>query len=133
MAVNVGEIGQGKVVKLTNFGAFVKLEEGTEGLVHISELSNSFVKKVEDVLKLDYEVTVKIISEENGKYAFSIKQALAKEEKSAYESDSFLGADNKDLDPSFEEKLSIFMKQSNEKLQEARTRENKRSNKKRRQ
>lgn len=133
MAVNIGEIGQGKVVKLTNFGAFVKLEEGTEGLVHISELSNSFVKKVEDVLKLDDEVTVKIISEENGKYAFSIKQALPKEEKPAYESDLNFEEDSQGLDPSFEEKLSIFMKQSNEKLQQARARENKRSNKKRRQ
>lgn len=133
MAVKIGEIAPGKVVKITNFGAFIKLEEGTEGLVHISELSNSFVKKVEDVLKLDDEVMVKIVSEENGKYAFSIKQALVKEEKPAKENNfDFLG-DSKDLDPSFEEKLSIFMKQSNEKLQQARARENKRSNKKRRQ
>ncbi|MDO5028402.1 MAG: S1 RNA-binding domain-containing protein [Bacillota bacterium] len=132
MAISIGQILPGKVVKITNFGAFVRLEEGTEGLVHISELSNSFVKKVEDVLSLDQEVQVKVISEENSKYAFSIKQALAKEEaKEEKFSDPF--GENKNLDPSFEEKLSLFMKQSNEKLQQARARENKRNNKRKKQ
>ncbi len=128
MAISIGEIVEGKVVKTTNFGAFVKVEEGVEGLVHISELSDGFVQKVEDVVNVGDEVKVKVVSEKDGKIALSIKQAAPKTTKPS-NVDWFKEEESGDM--SFEDKLSRFMKQSNENLQQARTRENKRSNNRR--
>jgi polyribonucleotide nucleotidyltransferase len=59
--VEVGGIYTGKVTRLTNFGAFVEILPGKEGLVHISELADYHVAKVEDVVKVDDEVMVKVI------------------------------------------------------------------------
>ncbi len=59
--VEVGGIYTGKVTRLTNFGAFVEILPGKEGLVHISELADYHVAKVEDVVKVDDEITVKVI------------------------------------------------------------------------
>lgn len=130
MAISIGEIVEGKVVKTTNFGAFVRIEEGVEGLVHISELSNGFVQKVEDVVNVGDEVKVKVVSEKEGKIALSIKQATPKSTKPR-NVDWFNDKEEENGDVSFEDKLSKFMKQSNENLQQARTRENKRSNNRR--
>ncbi len=71
----VGEIFQGKVVKLFTFGAVVEIFPGQEGLVHISELANKRVEKVEDEVKVGQTVSVKVINVENGKVSLSIKQA----------------------------------------------------------
>ena len=57
----VGAVYTGKVTRLMNFGAFVEILPGKEGLVHISELDNHRVAKVEDVVKVGDEVTVKVI------------------------------------------------------------------------
>ncbi|HBL8291101.1 TPA: polyribonucleotide nucleotidyltransferase, partial [Listeria monocytogenes] len=59
--VEVGEVYTGKVRRIEKFGAFVELFKGTDGLVHISELAHERVGKVEDILKLGDEVTVKVI------------------------------------------------------------------------
>jgi polyribonucleotide nucleotidyltransferase len=59
--VEVGGIYTGKVTRLTNFGAFVEILPGKEGLVHISELADYHVAKVEDVVKVDDEIMVKVI------------------------------------------------------------------------
>jgi small subunit ribosomal protein S1 len=71
----VGTIIEGEVSKITNFGAFVKLPSGIEGLVHISELSNKEIGKVEDILKVGDKAKFKIIkvSEEERKLGLSIK------------------------------------------------------------
>lgn len=61
----VGEIYDGKVTRITNFGAFVELYPGTEGLVHISQLSDQRVRNVEDVVKLGQPLTVKISEIDN--------------------------------------------------------------------
>ncbi|AEE14221.1 Polyribonucleotide nucleotidyltransferase [Thermodesulfobium narugense DSM 14796] len=69
-----GQVYIGKVTKIFNFGALVEISPGKEGLVHISELSKTRVKNVEDVLKLGDEVTVKVLDlESNGKINLSIK------------------------------------------------------------
>ena len=63
-----------KVVKITDFGAFVELTPKQEGLVHVSQLSNKFVKNVEDVVKLGDTIRVKVIRiDEQGKIALSAK------------------------------------------------------------
>jgi polyribonucleotide nucleotidyltransferase len=59
--VEVGGIYTGKVTRLTNFGAFVEILPGKEGLVHISELADYHVAKVEDVVKVGDEIMVKVI------------------------------------------------------------------------
>jgi small subunit ribosomal protein S1 len=56
-----GEIKKGKVTKLTNFGVFVELEPGLEGLLHISELADHKVESPEDVVKLGEEIEVKVL------------------------------------------------------------------------
>jgi len=63
--VKPGEVYQGKVTKITNFGAFVELFSGTEGLIHISQISEQRVRSVEDALKLGQIVTVKVTEIDN--------------------------------------------------------------------
>ncbi len=57
----IGALYEGKVVKITDFGAFVNIKQGTDGLVHISELANYRVKKVTDVVKEGEMITVKVL------------------------------------------------------------------------
>lgn len=76
MSIEVGVKLPGKVSGITNFGAFVDLGAGKTGLVHISEVSNSFVKDINDVLKVGDEVEVKVMSiGDDGKIGLSIKRA----------------------------------------------------------
>ena len=67
-----------KVVRFTNFGAFVELEPGVDGLIHISEISHKKIDKISDVLQIGQEVKTKIleINEETKKISLSIKQVL---------------------------------------------------------
>jgi polyribonucleotide nucleotidyltransferase len=72
----VGELATGKVVKILEFGAFVRIGQDTEGLVHISEISPERVEKVGDYLKEGDTVPVKVIKvDEKGRLSFSIKEA----------------------------------------------------------
>ncbi len=75
MSVAVGAKVTGKVTGITNFGAFVDLGAGQTGLVHISEVSNEYVKDIHDVLTVGDEVTVKVMSEKDGKIGLSIRKA----------------------------------------------------------
>ena len=76
--ITVGNNLTGKVVRLTDFGAFIELENGIEGLLHVSEISHQHVKKPEDVLTIGQEVTAKVIKldEENRRIGLSIKAYL---------------------------------------------------------
>ena len=72
----VGEIFQGKVKRILDFGAFVEILPGQEGLVHISQLAPHRVEKVEDVVKIDDVIPVKVISiDEQGRINLSLKEA----------------------------------------------------------
>ena len=76
MAIEEGAKVTGKVSGITNFGAFVDLADHKTGLVHISQISNQYVKDIHDVLSVGDEVTVKVMKiEDNGKIALSIKAA----------------------------------------------------------
>ena len=78
MPCEVGAIVEGKVTGLTDFGAFVELEGGSTGMVHISEVSSSYVKNIRDHLKEGQSVKVKVISiDDNGRINLSIKKAEA--------------------------------------------------------
>lgn len=80
--VQVGEVYTGKVRRIEKFGAFVELFKGTDGLVHISELAHERVGKVEDILKLGDEVTVKVIEvDHQGRVNLSRKVLIEKKEQ----------------------------------------------------
>ncbi len=76
----IGKLYMGNVRKITDFGAFVEIFPGTDGLIHISELAHRRVKRVEDVLQEGDEVLVKVIGMEKGKIKLSRKAALADEQ-----------------------------------------------------
>ncbi len=79
--VEVGEIYLGKVIKLMNFGAFVEIFKGKEGLVHISNISKERINKVEDVLSVGDEILVKVTEiDKQGRINLSRKDALPEDE-----------------------------------------------------
>lgn len=116
----VGAVVQGTVTRITDFGAFIQLEGGESGLVHISEVDMNYVKDVREHVREGDAITVKVIAiKEDGKIDLSIKQAdPAWEERSPRKAGK---------DPEFEAKLKRFMRQSQERLADARRqRDNKR-------
>ncbi len=83
MAVEVGNILEGKVTGITDFGAFVDLPEGKSGMVHISEVASTYVNKISDFLEEGQTVKVKVLSiGDNGKISLSIKKAVDNLDKS---------------------------------------------------
>ncbi|MGN0593905.1 MAG: S1 RNA-binding domain-containing protein [Hominimerdicola sp.] len=77
MQLEVGKIYEGKVTGITKFGAFVELDKNTTGMVHISEVANTFVSEIKDHLQEGQTVKVKVLSlGDNGKISLSIKKAL---------------------------------------------------------
>jgi S1 RNA binding domain protein len=111
MSLVVGAIVEGVVTGITHFGAFVQLANGETGLVHISEVADSYVKDINEHLQKKDKVKVKILSVDgNGKIGLSIKQATSKSR----------GSHSKASRMSFEDKMSKFLKDSDERLQDLR-------------
>jgi len=80
MANNIGDIVQGTVVRIRTYGAFVKLEDGEIGLVHISEIAEEFVRSVSDFLNEGEDIMVKVLGRNNeDKLNLSLKQVLPEE------------------------------------------------------
>jgi len=126
MSVVVGEIVDGTVTGITNFGAFVQLPEGKSGLVHISEISHDYVEKVVDYLKKDQKVKVKVLSiSKEGKISLSIRQAKPKSNKPV--EIEWIKEDEKQKSMNFEDKLNKFLKDSNEKMDQIKTRDGRKS------
>lgn len=127
MSLEVGAIVEGEVSGITNFGAFVQLPEGKVGLIHISEVSNVYVKDVHDFLKEHDKVKVKVLSiDERGKIGLSIKQLTPppapqpKPQRSQVENRERRGPRPQvaKVAPvlSFEDKLSKFLKDSDDRM-----------------
>ena len=84
MAIEIGAVVEGEVTGITNFGAFLQLPEGKVGLIHISEVSNVYVKDIHDFLKEHQKVKAKVLSiDARGKIALSLKQLEEKSETPA--------------------------------------------------
>lgn len=129
MSLEVGAILEGEVTGITNFGAFVQLPEGKVGLIHISEVSNVYVKDVHDFLKEHDKVKVKVLSiDERGKIGLSIKQ-LTPPPAALQPKPQRPQADNRERRGgmrqqsarpvptlSFEDKLSKFLKDSDDRM-----------------
>lgn len=124
MSIEVGSKLSGKVTGITNFGAFVLLPGGVTGLVHISEISHSYVKDIHEYLKVNDEVTVKVINvDKDGKIGLSIRQTVENPNPPAARPRSQHAPHQRQ---SFEDKLSRFMKDSEDRLQALRRSESKR-------
>lgn len=103
MQPDVGKIYEGKVTGITKFGAFVEIEQGVTGMVHISEVANTFVNEIKDHLAEGQQVKVKVLSvSEDGKISLSIKKALPpqpkKEFKGGNRPDNRQGGPNKSFE-----------------------------------
>lgn len=140
MQLEVGAVTEGKVTGITKFGAFVEIKKGVTGLVHISEISKSFVVEVSSFLKCGDVVKVKVLSVQNGKLSLSIKQAVAEEKSSKVQNtklkDGRFARQNSsnqqeikpasfsvkkdDTNLTFEEMLTKFKKNSEEKMSDIR-------------
>ncbi len=107
MSLEAGTVLEGIVVKITHYGAFVELPDGKSGLVHISEIADTYVKDVRDYLKEQERIKVKVLGyNDKGKLDLSVKQALDPSERQA----------RVRMKATFEEKLTKFMKESEERL-----------------
>ena len=84
MQLSIGQIVEGKITGITNFGVFADLGEGKSGMVHISEVSSSFIEDLSTVLTEGQTVKVKVMNiAEDGKIALSMKRALPPEPRPA--------------------------------------------------
>lgn len=118
MAIQVGDILEGKVLNIMQYGVFIQLPENQKGLVHISEVSNKFVSDINTVLKQGQIVKVKVISTDNGKIALSIKQLDEKmvinREKRPHKFEKFDKTKEENKPQTFEDILTKFLKDSEE-------------------
>lgn len=80
----VGTVATGKVVRLVKFGAFVELEPGIDGLVHISQINHGWIKNANEALKEGDEVEVKVMGIDNDRITLSIKELLPEDEAPAF-------------------------------------------------
>jgi small subunit ribosomal protein S1 len=109
----VGQIVQGKVTKLTSFGAFIRLEEGIDGLVHISQIGEEHVEKARDVLKLGQDVTARVVKIDplERRIGLSIKAAALPDAEFVVKDEMLTGLkpgeDLVDLAGAFEEAFGI--------------------------
>ena len=107
MALEIDSIVDGKITGITNFGAFVTTEDGSSGLVHISEVSNVYVKDIKEHLVQGQQVKVKVIGvDKTGRFNFSIKKAIK----------PVAVAKKPVTEKTFEEKLKQFIQDSENKM-----------------
>lgn len=120
MAIEIGSDIEGKITGVAKFGAFVELPEGKVGLVHISQVSDSYVTDIGKHLKVGDLVKVRVLGiAKEGKYDLSIKQVG----KAAWQAMPARRPRSKDhadkpAPGTFEDKITQFLKQSEEKLQD---------------
>ena len=108
-SVHVGDLVDCVVEQIMQYGAFVRLSTGQKGMVHISELSFNYVKKVEDVLALQQNVRARVIKiDEKGRIDLSLKKA---EERPMVQVPV-----TKEANDSFEKKMASFLKLSEAKI-----------------
>ena len=134
MELEVGSVVEGRVTGITNFGAFVALPGGKSGLVHISEVANSYVSDVHDHVQVGQSVKVRILSvSAEGKINLSLKraeenaptQSRRPERKSAPVVQHIVTpqrtqADGPGSDQDFEDRLKKFMQDSDSRMADKR-------------
>ncbi len=119
--VKVGQIVEGTVTSIKNFGVFVKLEDGVDGLVHISKVANGYIKDANDYLSVGQKVKVKVLKVgDDGKIDLSIKdsgEVLEKKSSNASQAREHRSSrhEKEDTQSDFEKKMSKFLKDSQQK------------------
>jgi len=128
MALTIGEVLEGTVTGITKFGCFVSLEEGRSGLVHISEVANTYVSDVNDHVHMGDKVKVKVLNiTDDGKINLSIKKAMYPPARPAFrpveprakESSAAAPmprANSDSCDQDFEDRLKRFMQESDSRI-----------------
>ena len=129
MELTVGQIVEGKITGITAFGVFISFCDGKSGLVHISEVSRTYVNDLNEIVKIGDEVKAKILNiGEDGKISLSMKRALEPEKRELRErrerrpvappkpDNSFVWTPKKSESASFEEMMSRFKQTSDEKF-----------------
>ena len=119
MELKVGSIYEGKVTGITKFGAFVMLPMGKSGMVHISEIANTYVDDITNHLTEGQTVTVKLIGiDQMGRINLSIKKAIAEQPAAPRTAPPppVRSTLQKTEDSSFEDKLKMFMQTSESKI-----------------
>ena len=126
MELTIGAILQGTVKSITNFGAFVSLPDNKTGLIHISEVSNTYVSDIHEHLAENQNVKVMVIGTEGGKINLSIKRLEARPQRESIRKSSAQSRPArpaptpppapKTADQLFEEKLKAFMSESDSKI-----------------
>lgn len=112
MAIEVGSILDGTVSGITKFGVFVDLGEQQTGLVHISEVTHGYIEDINDVLQLQDEVKVKVLSVEGNKIGLSIRQT----QETPKSTERRPNRRPKQSAEAFEAKMKSFLRDSNERL-----------------
>ena len=128
MEFTPGAVLDGKVKSIANFGAFIALPEGKTGLVHISEVANTFVSDIRQHLTEGQEVKVMVLGQESGKLNLSIKrlEAQSGQRNTSRRDAAPRGTPTpppapKTADQLFEEKLKAFMSESDSKISSLRS------------
>ena len=130
MQLTVGAVLEGKVKSITNFGAFIALPDNQTGLVHISEVANTYVSDIRQHLTEGQDVKVVVINVEGNKINLSIKRLEAKPQRNNFRPAAPRPAGQqahtpkaptpppapKTADQLFEEKLKAFMSESDSKI-----------------
>ncbi len=117
MEIAIGTILEGTVKTITKFGAFIQLTDKQVGMVHISEISYTYVNDIREVLQEGQAVKVKVLSvDENGKIALSIKRAQERKPAPVAAAPTGYRAPVKTAPQTFEEKLKQFMSDSDSKI-----------------
>ena len=122
MPLKQGTTVEGKIKSVAPFGAFVELEGGSVGLVHISEVSLDYVQNINDYLKPGDIVKVRVVSvDEKGKINLSIKKVLEEEKKKRSRPADIDWSKKANTSMSFEDMLSKFKQESDEKMSSLKT------------
>lgn len=112
-----GEVVVCVVEQIMPYGAFVRIKNGQRAMIHISELSHGFVKKVEDILALGQEVQARVIKiDEKGRIDLSLKKMEAPRPTASFAPRSAAANVPEDPRDSFEKKLSNYLKASEAKI-----------------
>lgn len=107
----IGTVVEGEVTHITTFGAFVKLEHGEEGLVHISEIANEYVTDISKFVAVGDKVSVKVMARnQKSKLELSMKRS-----KADFEEEAGLFMAKKTKNAAFEDRITSFLKRSEEK------------------
>lgn len=128
MQPNVGDLLEGKITGITKFGVFVDIGDNRTGMVHISEVANTYVNEISDFVKLGDTVKTKVLAvNDDGKISLSIKRAVTENTSKEHSrrnrsftppkpDNSFVWTSPSNTGASFEDMLSNFKKTSDEKF-----------------